>query len=352
MFKRQFHSMMVWAMAVLIACFSSSVFAGQVTLDLGFPEDTTDLQSIPGGATTQIVETEIVTRSTSDAVADLTTEIKEEGAEATGLSRLGASAGLSFLWSDHIKVYKLPISFKVWKDFKIGVTFPYVQKTLDAEFSDEELSDSGLGDISSSLKHTWTREKFRLVSTLYVKYPTGNNEQFEDGEERLALGTGSYDFALSESIVVKSNAFKSIRYVGGLSYRYNGGADYSERATISGVDGNFHFEDDRGDVLSGFGGVVWFTPINKLMAYVNVAGMYIWSGKEKYYNDERTIDVDHTLDDSLGAVDIIPGIKYQITKKSAFRLGVVVPVYTAYDPDVDDEESRDFSVDFGIDYVF
>ena len=355
MLNYAFQMRTILVLLILLVVFSTPVSAGQVTVGLSF-EEPQDAQAIEGGATVQTLEAQTSTETAAETITELTTEPEEEApeeeAEKRGLLAGTTSAGIGVIYSKHLQVYKIPISYKITKSIKLGLILPYVRKDLKGRFGGEDLTDEGLGDIATSVKYIISKEKFRLVSTLFIKFPTGNNKQFEDGKERLSLGTGSYDWIWSESILLKTDRFKKIRYLGGLSYRYNGRGDYSEKGTISGVTGNYTFNNKKGDVLFGFAGVEWLTPKPKLRAYFNLAGMYIWAGDEEYHNDTYTVNVKRDLDDSLGTFDVIPGIKYQITKKSAARLGAIIPVYTQYDPDIEDEKSRGISVDFGFDYIF
>jgi len=264
------------------------------------------------------------------------------------------AVGIGVQYSTHVKVYKIPLSYSFTRNLKVGVTVPYVQKSLKGRFNNEDLEDSGMGDISTNAKYLLKRETFRLVSTLFIKFPTGNRKQFEDGKERLALGSGSYDGTLSESIIIKSKKFKRIRYMGGFSYRFNGASNYDERATIDNVSDSFHFENKNGNVITGYGGLMWFTPINRFMAYGSIAGMRILSTQEKYSDIGGTVSVDQTLDDSLTTFDFIGGVTYIFSKKikSACRVGLAIPIATTYDPGVTDGQTREVLFDFGIDYVF
>ena len=235
--------------SILLVAFAAPVFAGQITVGLSF-EEPSEEQALEGGATVQTLETQMSIETATETITELTTdaeaeiapeEVPEEEAEKRGLLVGTTSAGIGVTYSKHLQVYKIPISYKITKNIKLGLILPYVRKDLEGRFGGEDLTDEGLGDISTNVKYIVNKEKFRLVSTLFLKFPTGNSKQFEDGKERLALGTGSYDWIWSESILFKTDRFKTIRYLGGFSYRYNGRGDYSERATISGVSGNYTF---------------------------------------------------------------------------------------------------------------
>jgi len=354
-----------------------NVFAGDVTVNLSWPGTST--QSLPGGTTIQTVETQNITGSptetTTEAIkaieiestpmveteapaAEIEAPAKEtapqEGmaAEAPPVQKPSVSVEISALLSTHIKVYKIPVSYSITENFKAGLTIPYVQKSLIGRFNKEELSDSGLGDVSIDLEYLTKRERFLLIHSLYIKFPTGNNKQFEGGRERLPLGSGSYDLILSEAAMLKSDRWESIRWIGGLSYRYNGQSDYSELSSISGITDSFQFKNKAGDSLGGFGGLIYFTPIKNLLAYCNISGLYAWASREEYYNNARTLTVNREMDDSLLTFALLPGIKYKFSKKSAVRLGMIVPVYTKFDPDVTEEKQGEFMVDIGLDYVF
>ncbi|MBI5750136.1 MAG: hypothetical protein HZA00_13540 [Nitrospinae bacterium] len=314
-----------------------NVFAGDVTVNLSWPGTST--QSLPGGTTIQTVETQNITGSPTETTTEAIKAIEiepapaveieapaketapQEGmaAEAPPVQKPSVSVGTSALLSTHIKVYKIPVSYSITENFKAGLTVPYVQKSLIGRFNKEELSNSGLGDVSLDLGYITKRERFMLIHSLYIKFPTGNNKQFEGGKERLPLGSGSYDLILSETAILKSDRWESIRWLGGLSYRYNGQSDYSQRASISGVTDSFDFKNKTGDSLSGFGGLIYFTPIKNLLTYCNISGLYALPGREEYYNNARTVKVNREMDDSLLTFELLPGIKYKFSKNSAVR---------------------------------
>jgi hypothetical protein len=316
-----------------------------------------NLQEIPGGAEVQAIETQVLTITPDEAVNSLIEEIGDEDipdaeAPAEGPGTGINSAGIGVTSSAHLKVYKIPLSYNITEKLKVGAKIPYVIKNMKGRYGGNELRNEGLGDISAHLKYAFSMKNFRLVSTLVLKFPTGNNKEFDDGQECLALGSGSYDWVLSQAFLVKTDRLKTVRFFGGVSYRLNGPGEYSERGIVFGVPGNYTFKSRAGDAFFGFTGIEWISPIQKLRGYLTVSGIKVWSGEEEYYNDIGIISVKREKDDSLEAVDVIPGIKYQVSKKSAVRVGVSVPVYTRYDPDVSNEEDRGVSVDFGVDYIF
>jgi len=316
---------------------------------------TTETQALDGGSTVQTVDSviggdELVTSFPEEQFGSSPsdTDPSDTDPSVMGLSRSGG-VGITMIISTHIKVYQLPLSYLVKPNFKIGVTIPYVQKNLKGRFNGEDLTDSGLGDVSANGKYRLGREdKLRSITSFYIKFPTGNQKQFAGGKERLALGTGSYDWIINEALSMKRS---TMRYLFNLSYRFNGKSDYTEESTIGSTTGMFTFENKKGNVVRGYVGAEW-AALWKLKLYGKLAGMFVSAGEEKYNNDTRSIDVDRTMDDALIAWDIIPGVKYQFSNTGSFRLGAIIPASTTYDPDVTDQKTREVIVDIGFDFIW
>ncbi|MCX7635329.1 MAG: hypothetical protein N2Z74_06240, partial [Syntrophales bacterium] len=103
-------------------------------------------QKNDGGTTSQVVQAAvtnptIIIPDTFTEPAPLTRPTEEPAAVTTG-------AGLTILWSSHVKSYVLPLSYKLNPDFKIEANIPYIYKELKGEYTGEELRANGLGAVS------------------------------------------------------------------------------------------------------------------------------------------------------------------------------------------------------------
>jgi hypothetical protein len=363
---------------ILIIFLCSQAFAGTVTINYGTSSggDAQSTQSTSGGATSQavspVIDNPVVANPdtfqtwaplidpTPEQPAAQTTETPatepaKDGAESTPeaapatapakTTGLGAGVGLNVIWSKNVKGYTLPLSYAITPNLKVSVNIPYVSKSLTGEFTGVELTASGLGDIFTSVGYRYGNEvKFVQGITYFgVSIPTGQSKQFEGRQEKIALGSGTYDFSINQTV---SRRIGKFRLIGSLGYRYNTKSDYSETDTF----GRYvKFENANGNIFSYLLGVDMRTPIRGLHAYLNFSGLNIERSRLKMTDlSNGNIIVDGDRADRLTTLDINPGVKLILTKNIAFRLGLIIPTLTRYDSDAVNPASRDLTIDFGM----
>ena len=256
---------------------------------------------------------------------------------------LGVGTGLTVLWSSHVQAYVLPASYKIFPNLKVEASIPYIRKKLKGEYTNEELKASGVGDVSVGLKYRYGKEEtLQGVTTVTVKFPTGDYKQFENRTEQLALGSGSYDFSINQTLSRIVGPFRILANVG---YRLNTKNDYIETDIFG---RNVDFESRAGDLFNYLLGVQYGTPLKGLMLYLNTSGLLQERSHIKETNTaDGSLIRDEDKKDRLGTMDLNLGAMLMITANAGVRLGVFIPLLTAFDPDVNDHASREWVTDFG-----
>ncbi len=304
-------------------------------------------QSTAGGATVQsvtaVVSNPIVTNPTFSAIP--APPPAAPGAPPAAPSPLAGTTEVGFqsLYSTHMQVYSIPLSYAFTENIKAELSLPYVRKQLKGEYTGADLTASGLGDITVGAKYRYGDiSRFQGMTSFYLKLPTGENKQFEDRQEQLALGTGSYDFIINQSV---TGFFGNFLVIANVGYTFTTKGDYTETNNWG---ANVLYENRAGNVFHYMVGAEYYTPVPKLVAYANLAGIIMGhSHIKESYRDLPFLNRDEDKRDSLKTLDLIVGLQYMFKEKMGFRLGMVVPALTGYDPDAVDTQSRDWVFDFG-----
>ncbi len=252
-------------------------------------------------------------------------------------------ASLQTLYSSSIQVYSIPLSYAFTENLKMELSVPYMRKQMKGEYTGADLTASGFGDITVGGKYRYGDiNRYQWITSFYLKLPTGENEQFEDQQEQLALGTGSYDFIINQSV---SRLLGNFILTANIGYTFNTTGDYTETNNW-GV--NVQYENRAGNVFNYLAGAEYYTPVRKLLAYANLAGIIMGhSHIKETYKDFPFLNRDEDKQDSLNTLDLIAGVKYMFSEKKGLRLGIIAPVWTAHDNDAVDAEGRDWLIDFG-----
>jgi hypothetical protein len=256
---------------------------------------------------------------------------------------LGAGTGLTVLWSSHVQAYVLPASYKIFPNLKVEASIPYIRKKLKGEYTGEELKASGVGDVSVGLKYrSGKEESLQGVTMVTLKLPTGDYKQFENRTEQLALGSGSYDFSINQTL---SRLIGPFRILANLGYRLNTTNDYVETDIFG---RNVEFESRTGNMFNYLLGVQYVAPRKGLMFYINALGLLQGRSHIKETNTaDGSLIRDEDKKDRLKTLDLNLGAMLMITANAGVRLGVFIPLLTAFDPDVNDHASREWVTDFG-----
>lgn len=307
-------------------------------------------QSTAGGATNQTVSASISNPVSVDPYFSALPlpSPPAPGVPAAAPPKVAGTAEVGFqaVYSRHVQAYRIPLSYAFTENFKMELGIPYVRKQLKGEYTSKELTANGLGDISVGAKYRWgDARKTQWMTAFSLKLPTGENKQFENGHEQLALGSGSYDFSLNQTVT--RFAAENIMVVAGVGYTFNNKNDYTETDDRA---ENMKYENRAGNIFNYLIGAEYYTPVRKLVTYVNAAGMFMGRShvKETNQGGSGVGDRDEDKRDRLKTLDLIAGVKYSLTEKIGLRLGIVAPVWTGFDPDAVDTQGRDWMLDFGM----
>ena len=352
--KYHIHLLMV-LMFPALSC--GYVYAGTVTINYGAGGATQSVQSTSGGTTSQAVTPVANNPSAINpdlfvTPAPLEAPPTEPGVPAA--PAVGVGVGATVIWSPDVQIYSIPASYSVTKNLKLGVNVPYIKKTLTGEYTNEELTAKGLGDVSVNVLYRYgvlynygNEEFLQGITGIAVKLPTGDYKQFEERREVLSLGTGSYDIMINQTFSMTQGSYQAVASLG---YRWNMEGDYDETDNF-GV--NKKFENEQGNIFNYLAGLSYRTSITGLHVYCNVAGMFIGRSHAKETDNNTGVVIrDEYKRDRLRTLDVIAGAKLQLTEKYGFRLGIVIPVGTWHDPDVVNPEEREWAVDFGMAALF
>ena len=328
-------------LVVSFVVFSSTYTSAQEPWE-HFGEGLTSPQSSAGGATAQAIEPAASNPDSFDP--DVFAETSPAAAPPPTAPMMGIGAGLRILWSRHMTAYVVPASYMITPDLKVEAVIPYIDKELKGEYTGEELKANGFGDVSLGLKYRYGSEaRLQGVTTASVKFPTGEYKQFSGRQEQLALGSGSYDFCVHQTL---SRIIGRYRLLASVGYRLNTDYDYTETDNFG---RNVKFEGSVGDIFNYLVGADYFTPYPWLTVYLNASGMI---QQRSHIKETDTADGsvirDQDKQDRLEILDINMGCKLQITDKVGVRLGVSIPALTEFDPDVLNHESRDWVADLGV----
>ncbi|MBN2058958.1 MAG: transporter, partial [Deltaproteobacteria bacterium] len=220
------------------------------------PEETATVQSV-----TTIVTNPVVINPTFSAIPAPTPA-------APSIMPGAIEASLQTLYSSPIQVYNIPLSYAFTENLKMELSIPYLRKQIKGEYTGADLTASGLGDITVGGKYRYGDiNKYQWITSFYIKLPTGDNELFEDQQEQLALGTGSYDFIISQSV---SRLFRNFLVTANVGYTINTTGDYT---AINSWGVNARYENRAGNVFNYLAGAEYYTPMRKLLAYANLAGI-------------------------------------------------------------------------------
>ncbi|MBN1613668.1 MAG: transporter [Deltaproteobacteria bacterium] len=325
----------------LFALVLTMLFGSQAYAEPPYFEEQGSQQSSGGGTTNQTT-----TAAASNPVIIIPDTFTEPAPllepEAPPPS-IGAGFGLIAIWSSHVQAYVLPASYKIFPDLKVEASIPYIRKKLKGEYTDEELTASGIGDVSVGLKYRYGNEEIlQGVTTVTVKFPTGDYKQFENRTEQLALGSGSYDFSINQTL---SRIIGPFRILANVGYRLNTKNDYVETDIFG---RNVEFESRTGNIFNYLLGVQYETPLKGLLLYLNASGLF---QERSHIKETDTADGsiirDEDKRDRLGTLDLNLGAMLMLTANTGFRLGVFIPLATEFDPDVNDHASREWVTDFG-----
>jgi len=264
---------------------------------------------------------------TTESVDSGTPETKEETAPSeapkaapTLANRL--SIGVDTTVIEDQQLIAIPFGYRLSTNVKVAAAVPFVRREGDKG------STFGLGDVSASIGYRWGNPLRVLgITSFIVKAPTGDPEKQDQGEF-LSTGTGSWDFALYQTLIRRFDRWRGDLTFG---YRLNTEGDFD----VDGSDVTL----ENGDVFNVIVGASReIDRVPGLVGYLKVDTRFVGDAKLK---------IDGAKQDAAGsftAVDVLPGIKYFFQAGTALRVGLRIPV--------NDTKSRDPALDFQIVQTF
>jgi hypothetical protein len=223
--------------------------------------------------------------------------------------------GIDTLWSDDLKIYTVPLSYTINRNFALQLNLPVVTAKFNGG------TNTGIGDVALTLKHRIGSENAlaALFSLVTVKFASGDANE--------GLGTGTYDIAITEKVIKRFGGFRGTLMAGFTQALNN--------PTILG---------DK---------VEYGTTISYMAALEHTIGLpELWLGvrAEGQHGFENKIN-GIALGDAHTTLDVAPELRFYYKRYTSINLGVNVPVYTEY-ARTGGSNTRDVSVSFGVSTMF
>lgn len=307
-----------------------------VTLDFQFPPDfeannppanVDDSQSdlLTNGGVIEVSSVLAGSRDESPAT-------DEEGGHVT--TAAGAfSVGFDATIVRNLQLFTIPLFYHVTPALPLGLIVPVIHRTGDHG------EVYGIGDVAASAGYRWGSPLTVLgITTAYIKAPTGDAKE-QDSGEFLPLGSGSWDFALYQTLIKRFGYSRGELTVG---YRLNTAADFNVDANFDGANDRVHLRyGDTLNVILGLDREIRQVP--GLIGSLQVDSRWIRSTHLKIRDGATATHTAHRTGDVI-LVDVLPRVKYFVAPGTPLTLGLRIPV--------DHLDGRDVAFDFGIHYVF
>jgi hypothetical protein len=317
--------------AACIACMTafapSLAVAATVPVTFAFNNGAQTTPNSPGSTATTFspVFTGVQTSTELDTTrsADSTSGVAQPVEATPGASPKQApksipkiGVGIDTLWSEDLKIYAVPLSYTLNRNFSVQLNLPVVT----AKFNNE--TNTGVGDIGLSLKHRIGSENttVALYSILTAKFATG--------DENKGLGTGSYDIALTEKIVKRFGGFRGI-LMGGVTQPLNDPTILGQKV-------------EYGTTISYMAAIEHTIGLPDLWFGVRAQGLHAFESKVAGL----------AQGDALTTLDVAPEFKFYYKRYTSINLGATIPVVTEYAPLAGSSSTREVSVSFGVSTMF
>lgn len=314
-----------------------------ITIIPAMAQHSTGTQDTEGYTTSQVLEQEKVVPLTINQNSILRVEPAPIGQKAVGVN-------MSF--SSKNTLVTIPGSYQLTDKVEVGASIPLVRKKREAALSNEELSETAIGDVSIYGLYSYEHPKFFLKSKLIIKTPTGNGKYIKDGEEKIPTGTGAFDIVIDEFFIYRDTVDRAYRFFGGFVFRFNGDYDYTENYSGVGYTDQYSIDVEYGNSFNLYLGGQYLLPYyTGLWAYGAIRYLSISEGKQKIALNAGA-PTESDSNDSMKALDLTLGGKYEVMENIALKLGLTIPVSTSYDEDISDPKKRQLVVDIGMDYIW
>lgn len=246
-----------------------------------------------------------------------------------------ASASVEYTYSENFKILNVPIGYKVtdWLFFKARI--PYIQRTV--KVGGKEYSASGIGDVYVGFDVVEVRkDTFATATTIATTLPTGDNEKTDDGV-LVPLGKDSYNIHLGQHFSWMVSGFNLSGFAG-IKYFF--------------TDNEFNYQGQEYKEDVGTKYYLNFGVSRGVKDYVNLGAKLTY-----FQNAESKLKVggnEFGMRDDLKVADLIlyvtpSRIRY---KNFGAQLSVIIPVYTDYNDEVQNEPDRKMSISVRVTKLF
>lgn len=317
------------AIVVCIACMTafapSLSLAASATVNFGFSGGTNNSQpaAAPIATTSSPVFTGVQTTTEMDTSRSFSADSESgvaQPVEAPGTSKQTAQSsprigiGIDTLWSDDLKIYTVPLSYTINRNFAVQVNLPVVTAKFNGE------TNTGIGDVALTLKHRIGSENAiaALFSIVTAKFATGDANK--------GLGTGTYDIALTEKVIKRFGGFRCT-LMAGITQPLND-------PTINGS------KVEYGTTLAYMAALEHPIGLPDLWFGVRAEGLHAF---EKKINGLAQ-------GDALTTLDVSPEFRFYYKRYTSINLGATIPVVTEYN--LPGGSNREVSISFGVSTMF
>jgi len=306
---------------------------GNVLLDFQFPPELSQ-QNLPAtidsAAQEQILYPGdyITTQSTTFGSREAWEGAAGVEGDTVATRSAGLELGFDATFTSGLSLYTVPVAYRLGSGIKLLVAVPLVRRV--GKQGDVE----DLGDITTSVSWRWGSPLTLLgVTTAIVKAPTGEANS-RDGGEFLPTGTGSWDYALYQSLVRRIGRWRAELTVG---YRLNTRAHFDADVVAGGERERIKLR--YGNAANLIVGVDREVP--------QVAGLVAGLKADVRTIASTTLTVDGAAQSTPGAftaIDLLPTLQWFVGPGTPLRLGLRIPV--------NHRDNRDIAFDLGLTRAF
>ncbi|WP_022850577.1 hypothetical protein [Limisalsivibrio acetivorans] len=313
--------------ALCFALLSTQAFAGDLIVNLDYSDGDVSQHEYEGGTDELVYGGDDINTGVISDQPYFEDDEAQTGdgntVEVTPQYNRGSIALNTFI-TPNTQIISVPVSYKLVPRFKLKASFPYVRRTIEDD-DGEEYTRSGIGDISAGFSWlSYKTSKTESVTDLMVTLPTGDADG-EDSEFAVPVGSGGYSLYVSQKL---SHRVGTSRFtiLGDVAYRHFFSSDYAI--------GDTDQERERGGQITLSGGTRYKFN-DRIRAAARIRYLRVAEGQIKQGDGDW-----EDSDDYMAATDLILTVQTRFYKRNWFVAGVVIPVATDYDDDVEDEEGR------------
>jgi hypothetical protein len=249
------------------------------------------------------------------------------------------SAGLTFMYSEYMKLLYFPLQYSINDIFAVDLTLPYYSKKMIDTY-DVERDKGGFGDLKLGGTASYKIASIDALSSLKVAFPTGDQSAM-DGDFNIPMGNGSYNLSLLQSMSIALSSRIPFRLF------FNTGAVYYSRSRWD-YNATMEYQIDHTYALSALFGAE-YSPINNMTLQLKANIIYVPERRIRIQSTESGYSSSWLeFNDGIIGSDMIAAINYRFPYKLLCHVLFVLPIYEKHDEDVSEKSWRKWKLDFGI----